>query len=437
MELFEQNSPFYAKNVSEYRTQTDILGVDLDDLIAQTKRFCKNANAQALSAISLGEHFVRIAKNCAKCDPLLMDKLHAAFTTIASSQKQLVNMLQSSFLDPLDTFYCENITKMQLLESEYHARSISYDNLISKYLQLSDNRGAFDIFDTNASKHSGYMSHTELAKRSLDIVLEKKMLEMTRYDLMQCINASADKCTFELPSILLSSYEAIQQHFVDTADVLKKEVGDKFVQGKMERIQKSNDYAKKLNETFAHRNEMENALDAVIEHVKSNIYSEQTEIFAGSVITADHGDISVDDVKRPGHVKVMQRRDSGSAGHAIEDNAQQHSASSQLHRFGTSIMIGLRASRASIDPTAKVNNPEESNPPTTTPVRAKRSNSFAMPFNNPSVRSPSPAQSATTTTDEVSVLSWESKVNCLEYNSLENHFSKQVHVSKNIVKEVS
>ena len=421
MVLFEQNSPFFAKNVSDFRTQTDVLGCDLIDLILQTKRFCKNAQSQALSAISLGEHFVRIGKNCPKCDPFLMEKLQVAFTTVAETQKLLINKIQSSFLDPLDTFYCENVTKLQLLESEYQARCKSYDGLVTKYLLLSDGKGAFDLFETSSSRHNGYMSHTELAKRSLEIAQEKKSLEMTRYDLMQCMNSCSDKCAFELPSILLSSYEVLQHHYVETVEQLQRDIGDHFVQGKVDREAKAVAYANQLAMNYANRNEMETSLDAMIENVKSNIYTEQTEIFAGSLSALDRTDSTLDG------------KQSSHSSYSGEDSAPHQSATAQLHRFGTSLMGGFRGSRNSIDPAAKINSQEESRPPLTTPARAKRSNSFVAAFH--SVKSPSPAP-VPSITDEVSLLAWENKVGSLEYSTLDDHFSCQPHASKNVLKQV-
>ena len=208
---YAPDSPFFCSRLHQYGNDLEKLGEFLKVMVRQMRQFCKDTKQCAKSAETLGLHMCNGLGSSESHMQLLpvIKKFGDIFTEIAASQEILAESLEASFSQPLENFYKHNIASIHTMTQQYHTMRDIGDGVIGKYLQ------------SDISNFGRGVTTNQMELRAYEIVLHKKRFETLRFDLINKVNETEARKSFELAESCVSGVYALRTHHRVSMDKLQ------------------------------------------------------------------------------------------------------------------------------------------------------------------------------------------------------------------------
>ena len=191
--VFSADSPLFE--VAATDAVNDILHLSdfLSSIIAKMRNLCDNLKQTALTGSALASQMQEIGiggslKNSGFVSPVLKH-FGGILSGISSSQEILADCIENVFIAPLQAFTIFEIPKIALLQQQYKKEHQANEESILRYLQ-GDTPNSFGM-SRNASQ-------AVLGLRALEVVQQRKKLEMSRFNFVRGVNAIKAQKNFEI-----------------------------------------------------------------------------------------------------------------------------------------------------------------------------------------------------------------------------------------------
>ena len=268
--VFSADSPLFE--VAATDAVNDILHLSdfLGSIIAKMKNLCENLKHTAITGSALASQMQGIEiggslKNSGFVSPVLKH-FGGILSGISSSQEILADCIENVFLAPLQAFTTFEIPKIAILQQQYKKEHQANEESILRYLQ-GDTPNSFGM-SRNASQ-------AVLGLRALEVVQQRKKLEMSRFDFVRGVNAIKAQKNFEIAEACISVLFALRNHHRESAERLKSSSGvtNDITEHQYEARTR---YSASLLPVDALSSCMSSVLDTMIERVETQLPSSTT-----------------------------------------------------------------------------------------------------------------------------------------------------------------
>jgi hypothetical protein len=201
---FSPDSPFFYKRANDSAAELLLVADFLKGVTKQMKQICKDLKHTARAGDALAVLIKSGGGGASKVTAPIMPVIKhfgEIFKEIAASQEILAECMENAFIRPLETFNNNEVSKVALLHQQYRKERVANEEALIKYLQ-SDVVSAFGRGSTQAT----------LDVRALEVVQQRKRLETTRLDLINCINEVKLRKNFEIAEACISTLFALRTH---------------------------------------------------------------------------------------------------------------------------------------------------------------------------------------------------------------------------------
>lgn len=332
--VYSQDSPLFAKSVNDFTQDILKLAEFLKSLVRLMRQFCKDLRntakcGEALS-IQMQQGF-RSSKHHSLIP--IINLFGEVFSEVAASQEILSETLEQTFVVPLESFFSNSMSNIVSIRQQYVKDRDMNDETVIKYLQ-SDYSTVF--------ARSVQSDQVEL--RALEVVNQRKKLEMTRFDLIRQINEVEARKSFELAETCISAMVSLRTHHHRCSDKLLS-IAPIINEHSIRQQRERQEFMSSQIPVQRYRQDITTVLESMVERVQTQIPQESSSLSSTSStsLTASSS-IHLNLLLTPEHIFIPVIPDNQSQGHTNDSSNLASVASnafSKIGKFGAMGVVNL------------------------------------------------------------------------------------------------
>jgi BAR domain of APPL family len=213
---FSPDSPLFGVKANDSVSNTLLLSEFLNSIVTKMKDLCESLKHTAATGNALASQMqgagIGGSSKYAGCVSPIMKHFGGILSGISSSQEILAECLENAFINPLEEFNTTEVSKISTLQQQYKKEHQMNEDNILRYLQ-SDITSSFTMTRT--------MNQALLGMRALDVVVQRKKFELTRFDFVRGVNAVRAQKTFEIAEACINVLFALRSHHRESSERLQ------------------------------------------------------------------------------------------------------------------------------------------------------------------------------------------------------------------------